>query len=38
MSIEEVLNIIRAFFEAIVDVFTALMGITKKEEDTTEKA
>ena len=38
MSIEEVLDIIRSFFEAIVDVFNALMGLTKKEEDTEAQA
>ena len=26
MSVEEVLEIIRSFFEAIVDVFNAIMG------------
>ena len=38
MSIEDVLDIIRSFFEAIVDVFNALMGLTKKEEDTEAQA
>ncbi len=34
MSVQEVLEIIRSFFEAIISVFTALMG--KKEEGETE--
>lgn len=35
MSVQEVLDIIRSFFEAIIAVFSALMG-GKKEEGATE--
>lgn len=35
MSVEEVLDIIRSFFEAIIKVFNSLMG---KDEGTTEQA
>ena len=38
MSIEEVLKIIEAFFQAIVDVFNTLMGKKTEEEGTTAKA